>query len=234
MKRRTIQLIQLFFMVFAVYSVFHFSGSQQKFIALFCLLAAYGLERLNAKTVTKVDVKSNVKTSKEEVKGKDAVVDNLNCLLKSRNPLVIADAVQYLLHDLGLLVAKAPPNQVISRFIKSSGRDGSIGLFILLDASELKEDWNKWEAITQFKKKQGLRYSTMILWSNCIETEAGKMKFRNFPTGTKKVLANKNVVALSTYTFYLLYSMCKTGKLDIHETWGRIINHPGGVVTLKK
>jgi len=232
MIQRTSQLIQLFFVLFAVYSVFHYTGSQQKLIPFFCLMAAYGLEKLPKNKKENTDKKTITKKSKK-IAEKDAITHHLNCLIKSRNPLIIADAVQYIFHDLGLLVSKTQGSQIISRLVRNNREDTPVGLIVLLDISQLSE-WSEWDKITKFAAKQGPGYQTLIIWSNCYKTEAGKMNSKKFPVGTKEILSRKNVVALSTYTLYLIYYSCKKGTLDIHKVLEQISNHPGGIITLKR
>ncbi len=234
MAYRTLQLVQVMFVFFAIYSVFQYTGNQQKIIPFLCLVAVYGLGKLqnsednkpSKPQINKVDKKKNIET--------DVVADNLNYLLKSKNHLIVTDAIQYLLHDLGLLVSKVPQNKVFSRQIQSKSDDTPVALIVLLDIAKLNTRWIEWESIAQYASEQGEGYRTLVIWSNCFEAEAGKMKFHPFPASTKKILASKNIVAMDTYTFYSLYNLCKTGRLDIQKVMDKIHNHPGGVITLKR
>lgn len=229
-------MIQIFFVFYAIFSIFSYTGYQQKFVPIFCLLAVLGLEKLQTRGSASSDSKENNRGRKlkKQQAEKDSKTGHINNLLKSQNPIIVADAVQYLFHDLGLFVSRAPKSKVISRLVQGSVEDIPVGVVIIRDISKINAAWKEWDAIAEYGVRQGKGYRTLFIWSNCFETKGGEMRPRNFPDVVKKILVRKNVVAMGTDTFHALYDLCSSGKIEIRGVLEKIRNHSGGVITLKR
>jgi len=61
--------------------------------------------------------------------------------VKSKNVLLLTDAIHHLMQDLGLAVSPSPDQPAIDRLVRLPGTEVTFGLKILSDVTELKEDW---------------------------------------------------------------------------------------------
>jgi hypothetical protein len=128
MKQKTLLLFQLFLAVFAVYAVLKF---------------------LIGKVETAVTEKDKKEEKRRARAGKGAeekrTFKPVDCLLKSKNVLLLTDAIHHLLNDLGLKVSRSPDQSVIDRLIRASDRSQvTFGLKVLSDVGELSENWDSW------------------------------------------------------------------------------------------
>ena len=86
----------------------------------------------------------------------------LNCLVNSKNMLLLTDTIHHLMQDLGLAVSPSPDHPAIDRLVRLPGTKVTFGLKILSDVTELKEGWDKWEELASFDLGKGgkRRFST--------------------------------------------------------------------------
>ena len=233
MPVRIIQLLQLFFAIFSVYCALKFTGNQQKLVPLFCLVLMYGLDKLQTAVEASLDAKKATGSDWDQGKA-DSTGEYLRCLLKSSNVLLLGDAIQRLLHDLGLLVSKMPDSQTFVREVKIEGESLSLGIYILQDITELAlGDGGHWQKIINYDVEQGDTFRPLVLWTNCSDPDAAKLTFGLFPANVQKELKARKVVALTSYTLFKIYSLCKKQSLDIKQVIHKIHRHPGGVFQLE-
>jgi hypothetical protein len=230
LKERTLQLFQLFLLIFAFYALVKYDGNERFLVSLACLVTAF----LVGKVETRLGEHRKKAIDQAHDLGKKAEVKStsqaLDWLLKSKNVLLVTDAIQCLLKDLGLVVAPSSGNRAVDRVLKIPGMEVTWGITILGHVEDLKENWDKWEEIAAFDQgTQGKRRS-LIICSNCItEADSGQQKYRNFPTNTQELLSAKQVVAMTTLTFCKMYLLCKKKGVEINRIFHAIGELPGGV-----
>jgi hypothetical protein len=234
MKQKTLLLFQLFLLIFTCYALLKYSGNQRLLVSLACLVSMFAV----GKVETTVRERSNQETGQgKDMRKKDeteATSEALDCLLKSKNVLLLADASQCLLQDLGLSVSPSLHDPAIDRLVTIPGMQMTWGLKILSDVTELKDNWDKWEELTPFDLGKGGKRRLVIIGSNCIKEAADRQKrYKNFSANAQKLLSAWQVVAMTTLTLCKIYLFCKKKKLDIKTIFYRIQHHPGGVFQLE-
>ena len=176
--------------------------------------------------------KSNDMGKKDETKTASQALD---CLVKSKNVLLLKDAIHYLMQDLGLAVLPSLDHPAIDRLVKIPGTEVTFGLKILSDVTELKEDWDRWEELASFDLGKGGKRRLLIIGSSSIkEPGEGEQRFRNFSADARNILSARHVVAMTTLTLYKIYLLCKKKKVEIKRIFHPIQHHPGGVFQLER
>jgi hypothetical protein len=229
MKLKTLLLFQLFLIVFALYAILTFSGNQRYLVSLACLVSMF----IVGKVETGVKERSEHKEQADEAEEKDetkSIKESLECLIKSKNVLLLTDAIHHLLKDLGLSVSPSPEFPAIDRLAKLPGSEVTLGLKVLGDVAEVSEDWDKWAELSDFELGKAGKRRLLIIGSNCIEgSEESELKFRDYPAEARNSLSARNVVGITTLTLSKLYLLCKKKKLDLQTVFSPIQHYPGGV-----
>ena len=233
MKQKTLLIFQLLLIVFAFYALLKYTGSQRYFVALTCLTCMFVVGKIETDTT---------KRSENDLTKKDATKTTLHALdrlLKSKNVQVLIDAIQRLSQDLGMVVYPSQDHTAISRLVRIPDMEVTFGLKILGDVAELDENWDKWEKdqwteLDSFDLGKGGKQRSLIIGSNWVE-EAGDRseKYKDFSVNAQKLLSARQIVAMTTLTFYQIYKSCKKNKKDIKRIFHHIQHHPGGVLQLK-
>jgi hypothetical protein len=227
MKGKTLLLFQLFLAVFAFYALLKYPGNIRFLVPLACLIGMFVLAKFE----------TSLTQSKNHGEGQSSdtrSLQSLDCLLKSKNVLLLTDAIHYLIQDLGLPVAACPDNPGVDRLIKIPGTQVTLGLKILGDLGELDENSEKWEEVANFDLGRGGNRRLVIIASNCAK-EAGDSKdaYQNFSGQTEKFLSARHIVAMSTLTLNKIYVFCKKKNVDPAKLFRLIQRHPGGVFQLE-
>jgi hypothetical protein len=234
MKQKTLLLFQLLLAVYAFYSVVTYSGNLQLWAPLFCLIGMFIITKIEAK-VTKGGTRAAVTSqqTKAESPGKQTF-NPLECLLKSKNVLLLTDAIHQLLRDLGLEVIRSPHHNALDRIVRLPGNQLTLGLKILSDIRELSPGWDKWEALTAFDLAKGGELRLVLVGSNSVpEPGGGRPRFTNFPAPIQSFLAEQKIVALTTLTLFKMYLLCKQKNLEASAVFRLVHCHPGGVFQLE-
>jgi hypothetical protein len=233
-KQKTLLLFQLLLAVYAFYAVVTYSDNLQVWVPLLCLIAMFTMSKVEAK-LTSGGKKAGA-TSREN-KGdtpKKQVFDPLECLLKSKNVLLLTDAIHQLLRDLGLEVIRSPHHNALDRIVRLPGNQLALGLKILSDIQELSPEWDKWEALTSFDLTKGGELRLVVVGSNSITEEGGgRPRFTNFSAPIQSFLAEQKIVALTTLTLFKMYLLCKQKNLQAGAIFRLVHCHPGGVFRLE-
>lgn len=235
MKQKTLLLSQLLLLMFAFFALLKFSGNQRLLVSLSCLVGTFLVGKIET-SFTEQSEQDNGHVDDQKKKGdKNATRQALNCLLKSKNVLLLTDAIHYLLQDLGLVVLPSAEYPAIDRLVRIPGSDVSYGVKILSDVSELNENWDKWDELAGFEQGKGGKRRLLIIGSNSKDTAGdSRQEFKDFPLNTEVLLSAKQVVAMTTLTFGKIYLWCKKRKVDGEIVFHPIHHHPGGVFTLGK
>jgi hypothetical protein len=234
MKQKTLLLFQLLLAVYAFYSVMTYTDNLQLWVPLFCLIGMFTISKIEAK-LTKGGTKAAVTSqeNKGERPGKQAF-NPLECLLKSKNVLLLTDAIHQLLRDLGLEVIRSPHHNALDRIVRLPGNQLTLGLKILSDVQELSPEWDKWEALTAFDLAKGGELRLVLVGSNSVpEPGSGRPRFTNFPAPIQSFLAEQKIVALTTLTLFKMYLLCKQKNLEAGAIFRLVHCHPGGVFQLE-
>lgn len=236
MKQKTLLLFQLLLAVFSIYSVLKYSGNQRMTIPLACLVAMFLVGKVET-AVSEREKKKKAQAVKAR-KGTDAKTSfkPVDCLLKSKNVLLLTDAIHYLLNELGLKVSRSPDQSFIDRLIRTVD-DGEVtfGLKVLGDVGELNENWESWEEVTDFDMGKGGNRRVLLIGSNTTDEKAdGKPRFSDFSANIQSLLSSKNIVAMTTLTFYKIYLLCQKKSVKPQAVLDLIRRHPGGVFRLEQ
>ena len=236
MKQKTLLLFQLLLAIFSIYSVLKYSGNQRMIIPLTCLVAMF----LVGKLETAVGEREKKKKDQRVKAGKDidekTTFKPVDCLLRSKNVLLLTDAIHYLLNELGLKVSRSPDQSFIDRLIRTVDEgEVTFGLKVLGDVGELSENWESWEEVTDFDMGKGGKRRVLLIGSNTTDEEAdGKPKFSDFSANIQSLLSSKNIVAMTTLTFYKIYLLCQKKSVKPQAVLDLIHRHPGGVFRLEQ
>ena len=229
MKLKTLLLFQLFLLVFALYALLTFSGNQRYLVSLACLVSMLIIGKIEVG----VKERSAHKEQADEAEEKDttkSIKESLDCLIKSKNVLLLTDAIHHLLKDLGLSVSPSPEFPAIDRLIKVPDSEVSLGLKVLGDVAEVNEGWDQWKELSDFDLGKEGKRRLLLIGSNCIKVgEESELKYRNYPADAQKSLSNRHVVGITTLTLYKIYLLCKKKKLDIQRIFSPMQQYPGGV-----
>jgi hypothetical protein len=236
MKQKTLLLFQLLLAVFSIYSVLKYSGNQRMIIPLTCLVAMFLVGKVET-AVTEKDKRKKEHRSKAR-KGieKETGFKPVDCLLKSKNALLLTDAIHYLLTELGLKVSRSPDQNFIDRLVRTDDDNQvTFGLKVLGDVGELTENWESWGEVTDFDMGKGGNRRLVLISSNTIDKEVdGKPKFSDFSANIQSLLSSKNIVAMTTLTFYKIYLLCQKKSVKPRAVFDLIHRHPGGVFRLEQ
>jgi hypothetical protein len=235
MKQKTLLLFQLFLAVFAFYAVLKYSGNQRLIVAFFCLFGMFVVGKVET-MVTEGDGKEEGKGRKTAKKAEKALsFEPTDTLLKSKNVLLLIDAIHYILKDLGLAVSRSPNQSSIDRLVRAPDKQTTFGLKILGDVAELTENWNSWEELSDFDQGRGGKKRLLLIGSNTVQEGGGdKPQFVDFSANTQSLLTSRSVVAMTTLTLYKIYMLCKKKSVDPSVILDLIHRHPGGVFRLEQ
>ena len=235
MKQKTILLFELFLLIFAIYALLKYSGGQRLLVSLSCLVGMFVVGKVETSFTERSKHENGQSDDMSKKDGTKTKFKVLDCLLKSKNVLLLTDAIQSLLQDLGLVVSLSPDQTAIDRLVRIPGMQVTCGLKIISDVAELNENWDKWEELSSFDMGKGGERRLLIIGSNCLK-EAGdsQQRYRNFSVNTQKLLSARQVVAMTTLTLYKIYLVCKKKKVGIKTIFHTIQHHPGGVFQLER
>lgn len=234
MKQKTLLLFQLLLALYAFYSVVTYTDNLQLLMPLFCLIGMFIISKIEARS-TRGGAKGKAPSDKSKGKGPGEKAFNpLECLLKSKNTLLLTDAVHQLLRDLGLEVIRSPKHHALDRVVRIPGNELTLGLKIFGDVEELSPQWDKWEELTAFDLARGGELRLVLVSSNSVpEPEGRRPRFTDFSAPVQSFLTEKGIVALTTLTLFKLYLLCKQKNLDPGAIFRLIHRHPGGVFHLE-
>ena len=236
MKQKTLLLFQLFLAVFAIYAVLKYTGNQRLYVPPTCLFTMFVVGKVETAVTEKdkKDQKQKAKAVKEAEEKK--MFKPVDCLLKSKNVLLLTDAIHYLLNDLGLKVSRSPDQSVIDRLVRTSDTSKvTFGLKVLSDVGELGENWDSWGELSKFDTGKGGEKRLLLIGSNSVHDEGdGKPQFSDFSANTQSLLSSKSIVAMTTLTFYKIYLLCQKKSVDPKAILNLIHRHPGGVFRVEQ
>jgi hypothetical protein len=236
MKLKTLLLFQLLLAVFSIYSVLKYSGNQRMIIPLTCLVAMFLIGKVETAVAEREKwIKDKKAKAGKGIKGK-STFKPVDCLLKSKNVLLLTDAIHYLLNELGLKVSRSPDQSFLDRLVRTDdNKQVTFGLKVFGDIGELDENWENWQEVTDFDMGKGGNRRVVLISSNTIDEEAdGRPKFSDFSVTMQSLLSSKNIVAMTTLTFYKIYLLCQKKSVKPGAIFDLIHRHPGGVFRLEQ
>jgi hypothetical protein len=234
MKQKTLLLFQLLLAVYAFYAVVTYTDKLQLWAPLLCLIGMFIISKIEGR-VTRGGTREAVASeeSKGESPGKKAF-NPLECLLKTKNVLLLTDAIHHLLHDLGLEVSRSPHHNAFDRIVRLPGNQLTLGLKILSDVEGLSPEWDKWKELTASDLARGGELRLVLVGSNSVpEPGGGRPRFTNFSAAVQSFLTEQKIVALTTLTLFKMYLLCKQKNLEASAIFRLVHCHPGGVFQLE-
>ena len=234
MKKRTLQLLQFFLLIFAFYALYSYSGNQRLLVSLACLVMVFVTGKVESALTEQREHQRDQRNGEPGQAETKTASQGLDWLLKSKNVLLLTDAIQYLFQDLGLIVSPSPDNRAVDRLVRMPGMQTTWGLTILSDVGELNENWEKWEELAAFEQGKDGKQRSLIIASNCI-AEGGdpQQRYGNFSASTQGLLSIRRVVAMTTLTLCKIYLLSKKKGVDIKTIFRRIQDCPSGVFQLE-
>jgi hypothetical protein len=233
LRQRTLELFQLFLLVFAFYVPLQDRSNEHLLVSLACLVAVFVVGKLKAPFAGALQ-KEGQGHDRSPKDGTKTAVQALDWLLKSKNVLLLTDAIQWLLQDLGVVVSPCPHHPAVDRLIRVPGGKVAWGLKILSDIGALDHHWDQWEALASFEREKGGKRRLLIIASNGLgPNKEGRQRYRNFPAHVQDLLSAKHAVAMTTLTLGKIYLLCKKKNRDMRTLLDPMENHPGGVFQVK-
>ncbi len=230
MKKRTLQPFQLFLIIFAFYLPVVKSNNPPIFLSLACLATAFVVGKVETQVTeaTKLKKRQSKQVSKKDKSA--TTTQALDWVLRSKNVQLLTDAIQTLFQDLGMTVSSLHHSS-IDRQIKIPGMQVTWCLKVLKEVHVLNEHWDQWDDLSDFELGKGGEQRVLIVASNSIETAGDSLEeYTSFSADSNRLLAARQVVAMTTLTLCKIYLRCKKNKDYTKTIFQPIENHPGGVV----
>jgi hypothetical protein len=233
LKHKTLQLFQLFLVIFAFYLPVVRTNNPPLFLSLACLATAYVVGKVETTVAEAAKLKERQRKNMSKKDESITTAQALDWLMKSKNIQLLTDAIQSLLQDLGLTVSPSLHHSAIDRWVKIPGMRVTWCLKVLKDVRVLNEHWDQWEEVADFELGKGGEQRLLIIGSNSIRTAAdSQQRYTSFSADSQRLLAARQVVAMTTLTLCKIYLACKKEKTYIKTIFQPIENHPGGVIRL--
>ncbi|MFP3870616.1 MAG: hypothetical protein ACLFVT_07035 [Syntrophobacteria bacterium] len=235
MKQKTLLLFQLLLAVFAFYAVLEYSGNLRLLLPLFCLIGMFICGKIEGTITEGARNKQHEDQQRQEEESAAAPFKPLDCLLKSKNVLLLTDAIHHLLQNLDLKVSRSPDHQAVDRLISTPGSEMTLGLKIVGDVAELNENWDKWDELANFDLGKGGKRRLVVIASNALQDGGeGERRFSDFSMDSQNLLCSKHIVGMTTLTLYKICVLCEKKKVDFQLILKIIRNHSGGVFRLEQ
>jgi hypothetical protein len=233
MKQKSLLLFEFFLALCAFYALLHYSGTQRFLVSLACLVAMLVVGKAETSLTQPSTQRISPRTDTGEKDETQIRSRALTCVLRSKNVLLLTDAIHYLMQDLGLAVSPSPDHPAVARLISIPDIEGTFGLRILGDVGELNASRDSWEQLASFDLGKGGKRRLLIIGSNFTSKGPDSQhRYRNFPDSSQKLLSARQMVAMTTLTICKIYMLCKKKGLNIKTVFERIQHHPGGVFHL--
>ncbi|MBW1980952.1 MAG: hypothetical protein JRJ12_07005 [Deltaproteobacteria bacterium] len=234
MKQKTLLLFQLLLAVFAFYSVLNYTGTAKLLLPLICLTAMFVVSKIESRIAGGKTGTGSQKQDEAKAEEEKTQLKPLDCVLRSKNMLLLKDAIHSLLKDLGFEVASSPENNGVDRLCRIAGIDATFGLTVLGDVAEIRSNWDRWDLLTAFDNGKGGKKRVVLVASNSMKKQtAPNQGFKNFSLRAQEALAANGIVGMTTLTFYKICLLCQKKKVDSKTVFRLIHNHPGGVFQLE-
>ncbi len=236
MRKNTQRLFELVLIIFAFYSLLHYSGNQRLLVSFVCLVGVFLVDKLETGSEEQSGEEEETDQADDlgETDDEEKIAQALDCLLKRKNVLLLTDAINYLMQDLGLTVSPSPDRPDIDRLVKLPDMEVTFGLKIVGDVGDLDKNWNKLEELVSFDMGKGGKQRLLIIGSNYEKEARDKDKeYKNFSANTKELLSASKVLAMTTLTLHKIYRVCKLKKPAVQKIFQSIQQHPGGVIQLQ-
>ena len=236
MRKNTQRLFELILIIFAFYSLLNYSGNQRLLVSFACLVGVFLVDRLEIGSEEQSGEEEETDQADDlgETDDEEKIAQALDCLLKRKNVLLLTDAINYLMQDLGLTVSPSPDRPDIDRLVKLPDMEVTFGLKIVGDVGDLDKNWNKLEELVSFDMGKGGKQRLLIIGSNYEKEARDKDKeYKNFSANTKELLSASKVLAMTTLTLHKIYRVCKLKKPALQKIFQSIQQHPGGVIQLQ-
>lgn len=229
MKKKTLQLYQLLLAVLGFFVTVKLSGMLQLTIPFFLLATIFILDKLE----------TDVSEDEQEEAGKTRLKplttkEKLEILLRSKNRIALLETIDDLLSDMKIGVAPATGHHNVDRLLTVTTLPVSFGLRVISDVGQLGKDWHYWDDMASFGKGSKGSKRSLLIVSNWVEPRRkSQPKYGNFTDNAVKILRDRQIVAMSTLTFYKIYRLSMEKRRDPARFFELIRQHQGGVFQLE-
>lgn len=232
--KSTLRLFQLLLAVFGFYAAVTYNGNLKNYLPLASLLLIFGLDKFEgavARSQEKAAVEKNVEKQVATSQAKDR--NKVAHALRNKNVLMLTDTIEGLLWKLGFSVATSFKHKLLDRVFELEGQKGQIGLKIVGDMDESTTALEQLAEISESPDADKERLRILLVVNNAGDLSQDRgQEYKRFSSQTKKLLADKKIIAMTTQTLHELYRLCTERNQDPNKIFGRVYQHPGGVFRL--
>jgi hypothetical protein len=229
--------LQLLIAVFAIYSALSFEEETRLLIPLGCLVAMFIVSRVDRQssektTARKTYLKSEINRvrEKEDSKLKEQDFFTIESLLWPKSEILLIDAVQSMLRELGFKVSTGIQYGSVDRIVKIPETQKAFGVEILMSEKEVAGSHPKINRALQFEKQKEENEKTLIIGSTHIRRPLSERdQVNNVSPEVVDFLARHSIVFIPAFHLYQLWQKSKGGDVDIFGVFQKIHSHPGGV-----
>jgi len=232
--KRTLQLFQLLIVVFGLYAALKYAGPAKNIVALSSIIVVILLDRMESFfDRANADLLAREKARQPAADQKGQAEKNLEILRHGKNNLMVADAVQALLRDLGLAVTPCGEYPMLDRIVKVEEQTMHMAMKVVGDLDDLTREWEHLDPADGFIKGEGGQLRLLLIVNAAAtHSQSGDQEFDKIPNQTGKFLAARHTVAITTQTVAQIYRLCKEMHQNPKRVFGRIYHHPGGLFQL--
>lgn len=211
-----------------------YSGNAKYIVSLSAIVVVGVLDRMESflDSINR-DILPRDKVTRTATEETDPLAKSLQLLLRSKNNLILIDAAQMLLRDIGLTVVPCRELPMLDRIIKIEDQEVQIALKVVGDINDLAKEWEHLDHNDGCIPCEEGRMRLLLIVN---ADDGGAMTTEQFsgkiPAHISKFLAERHTVAMTTQTLAQLYRLCKEMQQDPKRVMSRISHHSGGVFQL--
>jgi hypothetical protein len=230
----TLLLFQLLLATFGIYAALKYPDMGKLYVPLGCLLAMFFVGKLERSLKRKEEGEESAEKEHEASEKRRDEFDTVKYILWGKNELMLVDAVQSVLKDLGLQVTKTPKYSTIDRIVKIPGSHMSFGMQVIGSEREVTGDNSKFNQALQFEReKQNGEKTVIIANAHHNISLAERDKREDFSKEALMRMEPTKVVSLNTFTLYKVWALCKYKGKDVKDILKLLFNHPGGLFRIE-
>lgn len=231
--KRTLQLFQLLIVVFGFYAALKYPDRYKNIVALSSVVVVGILDRMESFFEKKKETLARERIRQTVADEADHSQKVLDALVRTKNSLMLLDAVQALLRELGLPVAPCPAHAAVDRVVSLEEPPLQMGIKVVGDVGDLNKEWEQLDHADGFIKGEGGQLRLLLIVQNGTgQPHSGDQEFAKIPNQAAKLLAEGHTVAITTQTLAQIFRLCKETDQGAKRIFDRIYHHPGGLFSL--
>ena len=231
--KRTLQLFQLLIVVFGFYAALKYPDRYKNIVALSSVVVVGILDQLESYFEKKKEAQARERIRQAVADEADHSQKVLDALVRTKNSLMLTDAVQAFFRELGLPVAPCPAYAAVDRMVSLGEPAMQFGVKVIGEAGDLGKEWEQLDPADGFVKGESGQLRLLLVVQNGIEhPQPGDQQFEKISSQAAKLLVDRHTVAVTTQTLAQVYRLCKEMGQDPKKIFARIYHHPGGLFSV--